>query len=262
MVTTDFAGRSVALLMTACGVFALLMSGRPLQHAAAAITMAVVLLMLPSAMNFGFAERSFFGVHRIDMTADGQYRADPRHHAAWRDAGQDAQGNTVAAAAATYHHPASPMAQGVDLARAATGKTDGGLVVGSVGDRHRLDGLLRARQRALALHEIDPVVVKLARDPNLFTYFARCRPDADFVIGDARLTRCQEPAGGIDYLIVDAFSSDSIPVHLLTREALELYLSRLSPNGIVACTCRTATWIWSMLRPTWRTRCRGSARSP
>ncbi len=236
MVTTDFAGRSVALLMTACGVFALLMSERPLQQVAAVITMAVALLMLPSAMNFGFAERSFFGVHRIDMSADGQYRKlihGTTLHGAMRV--KDAQGNTVAAALpATYYHPASPMAQGVDLARAATGKTDGGLVVGSVGVGTGSMACYARGNERWRFYEIDPVVVKLARDPNLFTYFARCRPDADFVIGDARLTLAREPAGSIDYLIVDAFSSDSIPVHLLTREALQLYLSRLSPNGIVA----------------------------
>ncbi|MEQ1717562.1 MAG: fused MFS/spermidine synthase, partial [Hyphomicrobium sp.] len=81
---------------------------------------------------------------------------------------------------------------------------------------------------------IDPVVVKLARDPKLFTFFSRCRPDAAFVLGDARLTLAKEPATLFDYLLIDAFSSDSIPVHLLTREALELYLSRLSPNGLLA----------------------------
>lgn len=82
--------------------------------------------------------------------------------------------------------------------------------------------------------EIDPVVVRIARDPSRFTFLSRCRPNADVVLGDARLTLAKEPAGRFDYLVIDAFSSDSVPVHLLTVEAIRLYLDKLSPNGILA----------------------------
>jgi spermidine synthase len=81
--------------------------------------------------------------------------------------------------------------------------------------------------------EIDPLVVKIARDPSMFTYLSSCQPDAPIVVGDARLTVASEPAGSFDFLLVDAFSSDSIPVHLLTREAVAMYLSRLSPDGVL-----------------------------
>ena len=74
-------------------------------------------------------------------------------------------------------------------------------------------------------------MVKIARTE--FSFLPRCLPGADVVVGDARLTLAKEPAGLFDYLLIDAFSSDSIPVHLLTREALQLYLDKLSPDGLL-----------------------------
>jgi hypothetical protein len=80
--------------------------------------------------------------------------------------------------------------------------------------------------------EIDPAVVRVARDPRLFTFLSDCRADTvDVIVGDARLALADEPEAGFDLLILDAFSSDSVPVHLLTREALTLYRSKLRPGG-------------------------------
>lgn len=86
----------------------------------------------------------------------------------------------------------------------------------------------------ITFHEIDPLVVTLARDSGLFTYLARCAPDARIVLGDARLTLARDSAAVYDVLVLDAFSSDAIPVHLLTREAMSLYLARLAPGGVLA----------------------------
>jgi spermidine synthase len=83
-------------------------------------------------------------------------------------------------------------------------------------------------------YEIDPAVLKLAQDTNYFTYLARAAAPVRWVAGDARL-RLQEAADGEYHLLVlDAFSSDAIPMHLITREALELYLKKLSPGGLLA----------------------------
>ena len=60
-------------------------------------------------------------------------------------------------------------------------------------------------------YEIDPVVVRIARDPKRFRFLSRCRPNADIVLGDARLTLAKEPDARFDYLVIDAFSSDSVP---------------------------------------------------
>lgn len=82
--------------------------------------------------------------------------------------------------------------------------------------------------------EIDPLVVKIATDPKRFTYVSECPAGPiDYVIGDARLTLAKQPAQRFDIILVDAFSSDSIPTHLLTVEAMRTYLSRATPDGIV-----------------------------
>jgi len=76
------------------------------------------------------------------------------------------------------------------------------------------------------------VVIRMARDPRLFSFLSSCAPDAPVVVGDARLTLEAAP-DRYDLIVLDAFSSDSIPVHLLTREALTGYLSKLSPHGVI-----------------------------
>jgi hypothetical protein len=80
--------------------------------------------------------------------------------------------------------------------------------------------------------EIDPVVLDLSRD-GTFTYLQDCTPDADVVLGDARLEMAKYPAGSFDLLVADAFSSDSIPLHLITDEAMGVYLKALSEDGVL-----------------------------
>jgi spermidine synthase len=82
-------------------------------------------------------------------------------------------------------------------------------------------------------YEIDPEIVRIARDPRRFSFLSRCAPEAQVVIGDARLSLARAPAGGLDLLAVDAFSSDAVPMHLLTREALAVYRRALAPDGLL-----------------------------
>ena len=82
-------------------------------------------------------------------------------------------------------------------------------------------------------YEIDPVVAQIAFDPAKFTFLSRCLPDAPVVLGDARLTLAQAPANSADLLVIDAFSSDSVPMHLLTREAFDTYRRHIGPEGLL-----------------------------
>ena len=86
----------------------------------------------------------------------------------------------------------------------------------------------------MTFFEIDPMVERIARDPRLFTYLQNTRGQSDVAIGDGRKMLEGMAAGSYDLIIVDAFSSDSVPVHLMTREALRMYVSRLRPGGVVA----------------------------
>jgi len=80
-------------------------------------------------------------------------------------------------------------------------------------------------------YEIDSSVESIARQ--YFTFLSRCGPNCDVIIGDGRLQLEREPNGTLDLLLLDAFSSDSIPTHLLSREALEMYLVKLKPDGVL-----------------------------
>jgi SAM-dependent methyltransferase len=81
--------------------------------------------------------------------------------------------------------------------------------------------------------EIDPAMVRIATDPKRFTFISRCTPNARIVLGDARLSLAAETPRRFHILAVDAFSSDAVPMHLLTQEALKVYGRVLEPNGIL-----------------------------
>jgi len=177
--------------------------------------------------------RSFFGVHKILEVDDGQFRVlqhGTTEHGAQRI--RDAYGRPVTGRpeVLTYYHDRSPMAQGLAAARAKRGGPIRIAVVG-LGT-----GSLACQTRpgdTLHYYEIDPAVVRIARDPNRFTYLSSCAPDATIILGDARLTLADAQDGAYDILIVDAFSSDSIPTHLLTREAMAIFARKIAADGLV-----------------------------
>jgi hypothetical protein len=84
------------------------------------------------------------------------------------------------------------------------------------------------------IFEINPLVVRLAEDKTIFTYLSDCPGEHDIVLGDGRLTMAQMPSQKYGTIIIDAFSSDAIPVHLLTKEAFAMYLDKLKDGGIIA----------------------------
>jgi hypothetical protein len=173
--------------------------------------------------------RSFFGVHRVTLSPSKAFR-------------ELVHGNTVhgrqstdparARAALTYYHRTGPA---------------GRLMTALRGDpRLRRVGLVGLGAGSLATYaeggqhwtyfEIDPAVSAIADDPRWFTFCrdARARGvDLDVVLGDARLTLARSP-DRFGVLVVDAFSSDAIPVHLLTREALRVYRAHLDDDGVLA----------------------------
>lgn len=86
----------------------------------------------------------------------------------------------------------------------------------------------------LTFFEIDPLVIRISSDPAHFSYTTRCaKGPVDYVLGDARLTVARQPAGVFDILLIDAFSSDAVPTHLLTVQAVRGYLTHLKPDGVL-----------------------------
>ena len=199
---------------------------RPPRFAALAVLAFVVTALWQPGMNRVLAARSFFGVHQVVDTADGEYRLlynGTTLHGAERIA--DLAGNTPKPL--TYYFPDGAIAQSIKTVRSAEG---GFRRVAVVGLGTGTLSCLSQRGEHWTFYEIDPVVVQIARNPKLFSFMSSCAPDAGVVLGDARLTLAQSKET-YDLIVLDAFSSDVIPVHLLTREAIEVYLSHLAPKG-------------------------------
>jgi hypothetical protein len=176
--------------------------------------------------------RSFFGVHKVAEIADGRARLlyhGTTIHGAQRLRNDDGTPLTGPPAPQTYYYPGGPFAEAIGAARAARGSLGRVAVVG-LGT-----GTLACHRRGGELwtfFEIDPEVIRIARDPRRFEFLSRCAPEAPVVTGDARLT-LEASADRYDLIVLDAFSSDTVPVHLLTREAVAGYLSKLSPHGVI-----------------------------
>lgn len=206
---------------------------RPSRQFVAAILVFCALVWLPSSVKRGEAQRSYFGVYRVQISGDGDYHTlvhGTTLHGAQRV--RDDEGKRIDdPTPATYYYENSPIAQTVAKVRERLGEQKGrygvtGLGAGSL-SCHAKEG------EAWRFFEIDPVIVGIASNPRYFTFLAHCLPKPDIVLGDARLTMAKEPKDSFDLIIVDAFSSDAVPVHLMTAEALRLYLDKVKPDGIV-----------------------------
>ena len=129
-----------------------------------------------------------------------------------------------------YYTPQTPIGQ----VFTAKSKTSANLRIGAVGlGTGSVAAFTRPGDR-LTFFEIDPLVVKVSTDPKNFTYTTACAKGAiDYVIGDARLTVEKQPAASFDILLIDAFSSDAVPAHLLTVEAVKGYMTKLKPDGVL-----------------------------
>ena len=176
--------------------------------------------------------RSFFGVHKITETSDGRYRVF-LHGTTIHGAEQlrDDNGDPIAGPPPkiTYYHDESPMGLAVKATREKVG---GAIKVAVVGLGTGTFACFRRPEDTFIFYEIDASVEKMARDPNHFRYIAECAPDVPIRLGDARLTLA-DAKEQYDLIVLDAFSSDAIPIHLMTREAMATYLAHLAPHGIV-----------------------------
>lgn len=174
--------------------------------------------------------RSFFGVHRIveaDVPGAGRY-VELVHGTTVH--GAQAQSGPRRCTPATYYAEGAPIAQTVRVVQA--GRPGARIGVVGLGT-----GALAAYSRptdAVTFFEIDPVVLSLARDSGRFSYLTACAAGKiAYVLGDARLTMAAQSKGRFDLLVIDAFSSDTIPTHLLTREAMAGYFDKLAPGGVL-----------------------------
>ncbi|KWT70554.1 hypothetical protein APY04_0998 [Hyphomicrobium sulfonivorans] len=194
-----------------------------------------VVAILPSAVKRGNAQRSYYGVYRVGQSADSEFNVFTHGttlHGAQRI--RDFKGNTVAdVTPGTYYYPGSPMAKSVQIAQAKMDELGETGRFGVVGLGAGSLACYSRKHEQWRFFEIDPLVVDIASKSGHFTFLSNCQPHFDGVVGDARLTLEKEPDHSFDLLIIDAFTSDAVPVHLMTAEALQLYARKLTDNGVV-----------------------------
>lgn len=174
--------------------------------------------------------RSFFGVLKLSRTwvpSIGEVKM--LAHGTTLHGAQSQDGRYMCKPM-VYYTPNTPIGQVFTARQAASPR----LRIGAVGLG---TGSVAAYVRPgddLTFFEIDPLVVKVSNDAANFTYTTLCAKSLiEYVIGDARLTVAKQPANSFDILLIDAFSSDAVPAHLLTVEAVRGYLTKLKPDGVL-----------------------------
>ncbi len=219
-----------ASVLIACGAVVLSLKARPFRFG---MGVGAVLLGM-SQMGLGAEilarERSFFGTYRVESSAEDSVRwlihGTTLHGMQLRQPGRSAEPQG-------YYEQPGPLGQVfLGLIRQRKRLSDVGLVGLGAGA-----SLCYARaHETWTAFEIDPLVVRIAQDPALFTYWADCagRTTTRLVLGDARLSLMREPDQRFDLLILDAYNSDAVPIHLLTADAVALYWQKTKPGGLLA----------------------------
>jgi hypothetical protein len=177
--------------------------------------------------------RSFFGVHKIVVTSNGQYHVlmhGTTIHGAEKFLNDDGTPVKGRPEPISYYHADGGIGRAIAAVRERKGGPIRVAVIGLGA------GTLACQSQPgedWKFFEIDQTMVDTARDPKYFTYVSSCEPGMKPVIGDARLTFAKEKDGLYDLIIVDAYSSDAIPIHLATEEAMAIYKAKLAPQGAV-----------------------------
>jgi spermidine synthase len=172
-----------------------------------------------------YAERSFFGVVRV---AQGQQAG---YHLLMHGStlhGMQSRDPARATEPLSYYYRTGPLGQVFETFNAANTQAN----VGVVGLGTGAIACYATPAQHWTFFEIDPLVEAIARDPRYFTFLRDCGKGTHVVLGDARLS-LEASTQQYNMLILDAYSSDSIPMHLVTREALKLYADRLAPHGML-----------------------------
>jgi hypothetical protein len=170
--------------------------------------------------------RNFFGTLRVTESDDGQFR---RLVHGTTQHGQQKVSDIGRPAPTMYYHRKGPLGHLFEVLPAERKRR-----VGAVGLGVGASAAYAEAGDDWTFYEIDPAVVRIAKDERYFTFLSTCPARWEVVLGDARRQLANAADGSFDVLILDAFNSDAVPVHLLTREAMELYLRKLGPRGVVA----------------------------
>ena len=172
------------------------------------------------------AERSFYGVSRVTNDSSGKFRYLFHGGTIHGIQSLDEAKSREPLAYFTRNGPAG------DIFRTVQARLPNGhLAIVGLGAGAMACHL--APGETLTYYEIDPSVTGIAENPQYFTFLSQCAPNAKIVLGDARLKLRDAPDAHYGLISLDAFSGDTIPMHLVTREALDLYQRKLAPGGVI-----------------------------
>ncbi|MBN1508097.1 MAG: fused MFS/spermidine synthase [Sedimentisphaerales bacterium] len=171
-------------------------------------------------------QRSFFGVYTVCKDPSGNVHS--LHHGNIVHGDQHLDEETVRTPT-SYYNRQGPLGQVFEAMRMVRPLKH----VGCVGLGAGTTACYQEPRQAMTFFEVDPVMERIARDPKLFRYLEVAEPNVSVVLGDGRQSIGRVADGTFDLITLDAFSSDAIPVHMLTREALALYMRKLAPGGLV-----------------------------
>jgi hypothetical protein len=223
-------GAPLALQLAALSVPAFLTFAQRRQSLRFGSCMAALIVASVAFGNAGervlYATRTFFGVYRVSEDPTRRYHA-LAHGTTLH--GMQALAPERRREAFTYYHATGPFGQAWKaLPQAAAGREIAmvGLGVGTL-------ATYANPGQHWTFFEIDPAIERIARTREYFSFMESCGDRCQVVLGDARVSLSRMPEHAYDLLVIDAFSSDSIPMHLMTSEALSLYLSRLAPDGVL-----------------------------
>jgi hypothetical protein len=197
---------------------------RPVRFGLAIVAILATAYLVPDDEDVLARERNFFGVLKVVETGN-----PPMHilyHGTTAHGGQSFAPDRMLEPL-TYYHRDGPVGGFFDV----FGGSPTTKRVAVVGLGTGTLACYGGRGEDWTFYEIDPAVEEIARDPDYFTFLRDC--PAKVVLGDARLSLAHVADGSLGLVILDAFSSDAIPIHLLTEQALRLYLGKLDPDGVM-----------------------------
>lgn len=173
-----------------------------------------------------YADRNFFGVNQVSYNATENYHAFVHGTTLHGKQSLDPQRQNEPLTYFTKTGPIGQLFQSLEAEPRVSRVGVMGLGVGTLAAYGKPG-------QSWTFYEIDPAVEKIASEPQYFTFLKNAKGEVNIVLGDGRLSIAKVPDNSYDLLVMDAFSSDSIPVHLITREAIDLYLQKLSPQGLL-----------------------------
>ncbi len=217
--------KGLVILWTILGTFGLIIASfhrRPLRLALGAAALYLAVDRRNTGDDVLYQTRSFFGVYKVLRWGEHVIlQSGTTTHGA-QSLVRSKRGEPL-----TYYNRGGPLADAFAILSDTTRARE----VAIVGLGAGTTACYSKGAERWTYYEIDPAVVRIARDGRWFTYLGSCDPQAKIELGDARLSIVRAKPGSYDLMIFDAFSSDAIPVHLMTREAIQLYLSKLKPGG-------------------------------